>query len=330
MQDLKHFNTSVPQQKHQLMKKLDKAQSFQERKPILDSFFSDLEQKQKNLESSEGYQILKQQSEINTSAKRQEGEKEASKSPNKSPIKKTKTKTMASPQKQGKQSSKENSLSPQKYTLSISQKENSPVKKTKGKGNRENYDSPNKSSISPEKRAQKLNRSSRKSLRATKAVSGESAEKQPSPLKHQMRLFENPSMSPMKELNLESAETQEPVKFETAHDDLHLEETNLLKSRKTCEKRVDDIEQMVEIDSPIITFGQFISGQNLGNQLTITNKTNVKKTFELKLDTEVETYEQSSKQIFSMFVEDDLPFRGTDEKATNSEHLLNCWFIENP
>ena len=72
-------------------------------------------------------------------------------------------------------------------------------------------------------------------------------------------------MSPMKELNLESAETQEPVKFETAHEDLNLEETNLLKSRKTCEKRVDDIEQMVEIDSPIITFGQFISGQNLGN-----------------------------------------------------------------
>ena len=215
------------------------------------------------MESSEGYQILKQQSELNTSAKRQEGEKESNKSPNKSPIKKTKAKTMASPQKHGKQCFKENSVSPQKYNLSISQKENSPVKKTKGKGNRENYDSPSKSSISPEKRAQKLNRSSRKSLRAAKT--GESAEKQPSPLKHQMRLFENPSMSPMKELNLESAETQEPVKFETAHEDLHLEETNLLKSRKTCEKRVDDIEQMIEIDSPIITFGQFISGQNLGN-----------------------------------------------------------------
>ena len=50
----------------------------------------------------------------------------------------------------------------------------------------------------------------------------------------------------------------------------------------------------------------------------------------MKLDTEVATYEQSSKEIFSMFVEDDLPFRGTDEKATNSEPLLNCWFIENP
>ena len=95
----------------------------------------------------------------------------------------------------------------------------------------------------------------------------------------------------MKELNLESVESEEPVKFETAHDDVQLEETNLLRSRKTCEKRTDDIDQMIEVDSPIITFGQFISGQNLGNQLTITNKTNCKKTFELKLDTEVATYE---------------------------------------
>ena len=70
-----------------------------------------------------------------------------------------------------------------------------------------------------------------------------------------MRLFENPSMSPMKELNLESVETQEPVKFEAAPEDVGLEETNLLKSRKTCEKRVDDIEHMVEVDSPIISFG---------------------------------------------------------------------------
>ena len=263
MQDLKQFNTGVTQQKAQLMKKLDGAQSFEERKPILDRFFSDLEQKQRSLEGSEGYQILKQQSDPNSLARSQAGEKEVSKSPNKSPTKKAKTKTMASPQKQPKQGSKENSLSPQKYTISVGHKENSPIKKSKGKGNQENYDSPGKSSISPDKRAQKQNRSSRKSLRMAK--SGESAEKQPSPLKHQMRLFENPSMSPMKELNLESVETQEPVKFEAAHEDVGLEETNLLKSRKTCEKRVDDIEHMVEVDSPIISFGQFISGQNLGN-----------------------------------------------------------------
>ena len=109
--------------------------------------------------------------------------------------------------------------------------------------------------MSPEKRSQKLNRSSRKSLRVAKSGLEESAEKQPSPLKHQMRLFENPAISPMKELNLESEEAEEQVKFETAHDDIQLEETNLLKSRKTCEKRTDDIDQMIEVDSPIITFG---------------------------------------------------------------------------
>ena len=44
VQDLKNFNTSVTKQKEKLMKNLDGVQSFEERKPILDSFFSDLEQ----------------------------------------------------------------------------------------------------------------------------------------------------------------------------------------------------------------------------------------------------------------------------------------------
>ena len=50
----------------------------------------------------------------------------------------------------------------------------------------------------------------------------------------------------------------------------------------------------------------------------------------MSLDISTETYSQSSKEIFSAFVEDDLPFKGDNEKATNSEHLLKCWFIEDP
>ena len=87
---------------------------------------------------------------------------------------------------------------------------------------------------------------------------------------------------------------------------------------------------MVDIDTPIMTFGQFMSGQNLGNQIQITNKTDSKRTFELSIDASTETYAQSSKEILSAFVEDDLPFQSDNEKATNSEHLLKCWFIENP
>ena len=100
-------------------------------------------------------------------------------------------------------------------------------------------------------------------------MSGENQEVNTSPLKQQMRLFENPS-SPMKEVNLENLESEKVKEFEAdkeEQEDLHLEQNNLLKSRKSCEKRVQDIEHLVEVDTPIMTFGQFMSGQNLGNQI---------------------------------------------------------------
>ncbi len=53
-----------------------------------------------------------------------------------------------------------------------------------------------------------------------------------------------------------------------------LKTTNLLKSRKTCEKRKLNITDLVSVDQKIVSFGQFISGQTLGNRLLVTNKTN--------------------------------------------------------
>ena len=79
-----------------------------------------------------------------------------------------------------------------------------------------------------------------------------------------------------------------------------------------------------------MTFGHFMSGQNLGNQIQVTNKTGVKRTLEITIDGTTEIYAQSSAQIFTAFVEDDLPFKVDSEKATNSENLLKCWWIENP
>ena len=45
----------------------------------------------------------------------------------------------------------------------------------------------------------------------------------------------------MKEVNLENLEPEKVKEFEAdkeEEEDLHLEQTNLLKSRKSCEKRV--------------------------------------------------------------------------------------------
>ena len=96
VQDLKKFNSSVTKQKEKLMKNLDGAQSFEERKPILDSFFSDLEQQRRTVERTEGFQMFKQQND-NSSTSKQPHKQDNGKSPNKSPLKKSKTKGMVSP-----------------------------------------------------------------------------------------------------------------------------------------------------------------------------------------------------------------------------------------
>ena len=59
---------------------------------------------------------------------------------------------------------------------------------------------------------------------------------------------------------------------------------NLLKIKKTYEKRAYNIEDVVRLDSKILSFGQFISGQNTGNVIEVTNKTNKTQTFHLEID----------------------------------------------
>ena len=48
-----------------------------------------------------------------------------------------------------------------------------------------------------------------------------------------------------------------------------LRATNLLKSRKTCEERELNITDIVSVEQKIVTFGQYISGQSLGNEIYI-------------------------------------------------------------
>ena len=73
----------------------------------------------------------------------------------------------------------------------------------------------------------------------------------------------------MKEVNLDNltAEKNKEISDESEKtvEEPQLEKTNLLKTRKSCVKQVQDIEHLIEVDSPIMTFGHFMSGQNLGN-----------------------------------------------------------------
>lgn len=107
-----------------------------------------------------------------------------------------------------------------------------------------------------------------------------------------------------------------------------MKESNLLQSRKTCVKRQLEISDVVRVSTTIVSFGQFTSGQNLGNEIVITNKTDQEQTFALSLDNE--EFAETVSDLLAPFCPEDLPFSVTSNKAVNSQKKFNCWMIENP
>ena len=84
--------------------------------------------------------------------------------------------------------------------------------------------------------------------------------------------------------------------------------TNLLKSRKTCEKRQLNISELAEVDQKIMSFGKFFSGQNLGNYVSVSNKSKQEQTFSLEIDSKADTFKESTKKLLAPFNSEDLPF----------------------
>ena len=91
-----------------------------------------------------------------------------------------------------------------------------------------------------------------------------------------MRVFEDPNTSPPKRVsNLSKPLAAAPKAdhntasvFDDALKQLTItaeqipvqKPTNLLKSRKTCERKHLSISEILSVDQPIISFGKFISG----------------------------------------------------------------------
>ena len=90
----------------------------------------------------------------------------------------------------------------------------------------------------------------------------------------------------------------------------------------------------MSVDQKIISFGQFISGQNLGNRLSFTNKTDKEQTFSLTIDSQQDTFTETVEELFAPFDNKDLPIKSTStcfkKRAVNSQKKFNCWSIENP
>lgn len=79
-------------------------------------------------------------------------------------------------------------------------------------------------------------------------------------------------------------------------------------------------------------FGKFLSGQNLGNYVSVSNKSKLEQTFSLDIASKPDTFKESAKQLLAPFNSEDLPFQThkSNDLAENSQSKFNCWSIENP
>lgn len=94
------------------------------------------------------------------------------------------------------------------------------------------------------------------------------------------------------------------------------------------EQNVVDINEVLDIDSNVINYGQFICGKILGSTLLLTNISDEEQVITMSISRQ-QTFDCDG--IFGQYNRDELPFDYNDGAfIKNSEIEFNCWFIENP
>ena len=146
--------------------------------------------------------------------------------------------------------------------------------------------------------------------------------------------------------NIETAYKQSPTKFVINPNQTQPEEVeeeaqpkSLLEQTKEAQEpqltqfqeeqeEVVPISEIIDVDSNVINYGQFICGKILGSTLLLSN---------ISEEDQIVTMSISNKQVFNCdeifgpYNRDELPFDYKDGTTIkNSEVEFNCWFIENP
>lgn len=94
------------------------------------------------------------------------------------------------------------------------------------------------------------------------------------------------------------------------------------------EQNLVDINEVLDIDSNVINYGQFICGKILGSTLLLTNISNEEQVINMRISRQQKF---DCDAIFGQYNRDELPFEYQDGSfIKNSEIEFNCWFIENP
>lgn len=102
--------------------------------------------------------------------------------------------------------------------------------------------------------------------------------------------------------------------------------STLLESRKDTRSTPMEISQILDVDSKILSYGQFTSGRVLGSTVTLTNKSSKAQTFTVHIASDFPK-NQSPQQMLDQYYQEDLPFR---QSVSDVENLYKCWSIEQP
>lgn len=147
-------------------------------------------------------------------------------------------------------------------------------------------------------------------------------------------------------------ESKKPSAKQSATDKQNLK--NLLNSSKPKKTEVNDINDVIKVDSQVLNYGIVNPGKLLGSILVITNTSDEEHTIEMSLDSKTVTYDRTevikNKEFEYLdeltseeieLTEKELTEYTTEEARSNalekkrryidnSENKSECWFIENP
>lgn len=102
----------------------------------------------------------------------------------------------------------------------------------------------------------------------------------------------------------------------------------VVQTQSQIEAKVSAITEILDIDSNVINYGQFICGKILGSTLLLSNISKEDQIVTMNISKE-KTYPCDT--IFGQYNREELPFSYKDGTfIKNSEIEFNCWFIENP
>ena len=94
------------------------------------------------------------------------------------------------------------------------------------------------------------------------------------------------------------------------------------------EEKPIEINDILDVDSNVINYGQFICGKILGSTLLLSNISEKDQIVSMNISKKDQF---PADEIFGQYNRDELPFSYEDgTQIKNAEGEYNCWFIENP